>query len=147
MIGDAYDRREVESCFPDREGVVNLCGRLTLMQSAALIQRARVLLTNDTVAMHFGVATGTMTVVSFGPTHPKVLLPEGIENVTVLQGKLACAPCFWQGMARHVSNFGDANFPGCPYGQTGSPCLDTVTVSEVVSDVKTILETSRVSSH
>ncbi len=144
VVGDEYDRQEVESCFPDKEGVINLCGGLTLMQSAALIQHAGILLTNDTVALHFGVALGTRMVALFGPTHPKALLPDGIKNITVLQGKLPCVPCFWQGMEEHVSNFGDANFPGCAHGKTGSPCLNTVTVSEVVSVIESILNKSEV---
>jgi ADP-heptose:LPS heptosyltransferase len=146
VVGDEYDRRELESILLDRDGVVNLCSKLTLMQSAALIQRAKLLLTNDTVAMHFGVATGAQTVALFGPTHPKALVPEGIKHVRILQGKLACVPCFWQGMSGHVSNFGDANFPGCSYSDTGSPCLDTVTVSKVVIEIKAIMESTKVGS-
>ena len=47
---------------------VNTCGNLTLRQSAALIGRARLLITNDSAPQHFASAMGTPVVTLFGPT-------------------------------------------------------------------------------
>jgi ADP-heptose:LPS heptosyltransferase len=137
IVGDMNDAQEVKSHFQCSDSVINLCGRLSLKHTAALLKRARVLVTNDTISMHFAVALRTPAVALFGPTHPKALLPDNATNVIPLQGKLPCVPCFWQGMPNHISNFGDANFPGCPKGNSGSPCLETITVSEVLKAIET----------
>src|SRR5207249_9991238 len=49
---------------------VNACGRLTLRQSAEVIRRAAVLVTNDSAPLHFAQAVGTPTVAIFGSTVP-----------------------------------------------------------------------------
>src|ERR1051325_8007626 len=60
----------------DRQGgggrwrAVNGCGSLTLRQSAEVILRAAVLVTNDSAPLHFAQAVGTVTVAIFGPTVP-----------------------------------------------------------------------------
>src|SRR5262249_16788105 len=51
-----------------RRRVVNACGKLTLRQSAALIGRAQVLVTNDSAPLHLATAVGTPIVALFGPT-------------------------------------------------------------------------------
>ena len=142
IVGDTHDRKEVVSSFSNLDKVFNLCGKLSLMNTAAIVKHAEFLVTNDTVTLHFAVALGTPTVALFGPTHPKVILPSDSRNVRVIQGKLPCVPCFWQGMSSHVSNFGDANFPGCPRSSDKSPCLDTISPTEVLDTISGLL-TSR----
>jgi ADP-heptose:LPS heptosyltransferase len=139
VVGDDVDSREAEPWFGKGKRVVNLCGKLSLRDTAALLKYAKVLVTNDTVTMHLAVIAGIPTLALFGPTHPSALLPEGIGNVRYIQAKLPCAPCFWQNMPHHVSNFGDANFPGCPMGNGLSPCLSTITVSEVCMEIGRLL--------
>src|SRR5437899_10309561 len=51
---------------------VNACGRLTLRQSAEVIGRAAVLVTNDSAPLHFAQAVGTPTVAIVGSTVPSV---------------------------------------------------------------------------
>ncbi len=46
------------------------CGTLTLRESAALLARCRLLVTNDSAPLHFAQAVGTPTVAVFGPTLP-----------------------------------------------------------------------------
>ena len=139
VVGDEIDSLEAKPWFKDNPRVVDLCGKSSLRETAALLKRAKALVTNDTVAMHMAVVMGTPTVALFGPTHPKALLPENIKNIHFLQGKSPCVPCFWQNMPHHVSNFGDSNFPGCSFGDGSSPCLDTITVSDVQTEIDHIL--------
>ena len=47
---------------------INAAGRFTLRQSAELIRRCRLIVTNDSGPMHLGVATGTQVIALFGPT-------------------------------------------------------------------------------
>lgn len=50
--------------------IVDLSGRLDLLTLAALIQRARLLVTIDSAPMHLAAALGTPQVALFGPTNP-----------------------------------------------------------------------------
>lgn len=50
------------------ERVVNLAGRLTLKELAALVQRAKLVLTNDSAVMHLGYELCRPVVAIFGPT-------------------------------------------------------------------------------
>jgi predicted lipopolysaccharide heptosyltransferase III len=50
--------------------ILDLCGRIDLLALAALLQRARLLVTIDSAPMHLAAATGTPQVALFGPTNP-----------------------------------------------------------------------------
>ena len=60
-----------------RQPVIDLSGQLDLLSLAALIERARVLLTIDSAPMHLAGALGTPQVVLFGPTNPFHWRPRG----------------------------------------------------------------------
>ena len=94
---DAPLAEEIAGAVEGGEGrckTVNACGRLTLRQSAALIQQASVLVTNDSAPLHFAQAVGTPTVAIFGPTIPAFGFgPRGPRDVTVGVDGLACRPC------------------------------------------------------
>jgi lipopolysaccharide heptosyltransferase II len=73
---------------------VNTCGKLTLRQSAALIARARVLVTNDSAPLHVATAMGTPIVAVFGPTLPEFGFgPIRSGDVALGVAGLACRPC------------------------------------------------------
>ena len=69
--------------------------RLTLRETAELLASAGVAVGNDSGLSHVAAATGTPTVMIFGPTDHGVLglLP---PNVRVLRRGLVCEPC-WDG--------------------------------------------------
>ena len=76
------------------------CGTLTLRESAALLGRCRLLVTNDSAPLHFAQAVGTPTVALFGPTLPSFgfgPLNPGDRVVEVTD--LACRPCSKHGPA------------------------------------------------
>lgn len=66
--------------------VVDLSGKTTLLTLAAIVRKARLLVTVDSAPMHFGAAWGTPQVVLFGPTNPFHWHPRS-ELAVVLQGK------------------------------------------------------------
>ena len=74
--------------------VHSAAGALTLRQSAALIARARILVTNDSAPLHLGTAVGTPIVALFGPTAPaQGFGPRGAGDVALGHAALACRPC------------------------------------------------------
>lgn len=88
---------DAELCRPIAEGigsnVLNLTGKTTLRQLCAVLARCRVLLTNDSGAMHVGYAVGTRVVAIFGSTEPAATGPVG-EGHVVVRNKVDCSPCF-----------------------------------------------------
>lgn len=74
--------------------VVDATGKLSLLASAELIRRARVLVTNDSAPLHLASAMGTPTVALFGPTVPALGFgPLGTEHALVEVASLPCRPC------------------------------------------------------
>ncbi len=98
---------------------VNACGRLTLRQSAEVIRRAAVLVTNDSAPLHFAQAVGTPTVAIFGSTVPAFGFgPRGPRDRVVQRDGLSCRPCSAHGP------------PSCPLGH--HLCMKSLAVEDVL---------------
>lgn len=105
-----------------RRPVVQACGRLTLRQSAALIGRAAVLVTNDSAPLHLAQAVGTPTIALFGPTVPAFGFgPRGARD-RVLEMALDCRPCSPHGP------------PACPLGH--HRCMTQLSVEQVLDTIE-----------
>lgn len=73
---------------------LNACGKATVRQSAALIARARLLVTNDSAPQHFATAVGTPVVALFGPTVVEFGFgPIRDGDVALGVAGLSCRPC------------------------------------------------------
>jgi len=75
------------------EAAVNLGGRTTLRELAALYRRAALLVTTDSGPMHLAAAVVAPVVALFGPTDPRRTGPYGPGH-TVLESPVDCRPCF-----------------------------------------------------
>ena len=114
----------VAAAAPDR--VHSAAGSLSLRASAALIQRAAVLVTNDSAPLHFATAVGTPVVALFGPTTPMFGFgPRGSRDRVVELEGLGCRPC-----SRHGPQV-------CPLGH--HHCMRKLSVEEVQAAVLAIL--------
>jgi heptosyltransferase-2 len=72
----------------------NAAGALSLRESAALIERAAVLVTNDSAPLHLATGVGTPIVAIFGPTVPAFGFgPLGADDVIVEHHAMPCRPC------------------------------------------------------
>ncbi len=72
----------------------NAAGRLSLLQSAELIGRCRILVSNDSAPMHLAVAMRTPVIAIFGATVPEFgFAPLGIHDEIIQTHGLACRPC------------------------------------------------------
>jgi len=102
---------------------VTLCGPLTLRQSAAVIRKAAVLVTNDSAPLHFAQAVATPTVAIFGPTLPSFGFgPRGPRDQALGVDGLACRPCSAHGPAR------------CPLGH--HLCMQSLRVEDVLHAIE-----------
>ncbi len=77
-----------------KTGCLNFAGKLSLLQSAEVIKRCKLLLSNDSAPMHIAVAMGTPVVAIFGATVPEFgFAPYGPKDIVVETRGLPCRPC------------------------------------------------------
>ncbi len=95
LIGAKEDEAyvaEVLEPLPAGPALRNLCGRLTVPELAALLQRSHLFIGNDSGPLHLAVAAGIPTVSFFGPETPDLYGPRGDAHAILYQG-IACSPC------------------------------------------------------
>jgi heptosyltransferase-2 len=128
LIGGKEDE-ELCSRIRDQVGssqVAVAAGTLSLLQSAELIRRCAVLLTNDSAPMHLAVAMGTSVIALYGATVPEFgFAPYGNHSVVLETKGLACRPCSIHGGNR------------CPIETFD--CMRRISTDSVVKSVKEML--------
>ena len=103
---------------------INACGILTLRQSAALLGRAAVLVTNDSAPLHLATAMGTPIVALFGPTVTAFGFGPIRAGDVALDVDLQCRPCSSHGP------------PHCPLGH--HRCMRDLTVEAVIAAIEDV---------
>lgn len=86
--------------------IVNLTGKTSLLESAAIINRAQVIVTNDTGMLHFSEQLGKKTIALMGPA------PFGFpsrSSTVIMEKNLYCRPCSKHGQGPCVN----PNFQQC----------------------------------
>lgn len=90
VLAGGSDAMAMSASLP---GVINLAGKTNLRQLVALLERAALVIANDTGPMHIAAALGRPLVTMFGPTSPIQTGPyRRIESVVHLD--IPCSPCF-----------------------------------------------------
>jgi len=97
-----------------------LIGDTTLAEYAALVERAKLVICNDTLPMHLSDAVRTPVVVLFSGTDYEEQWQPRATRARLLRRETSCHPCY---------------LFECPIGQ---PCLD-ISPEEVVEEVETLL--------
>jgi heptosyltransferase-2 len=95
VIGSDDDRLLAAEIVAASHGrAIDATGQLSLLASAELIGRCRVLVTNDSAPLHLASAMNTPTVAIFGPTVPEFGFgPLAERHRVVGHAALACRPC------------------------------------------------------
>ena len=96
LIGGPGDRdaaEEIRSLLDIDSKLINLCGKTSIPELAAVIERCDALVTGDSGAMHIAAAVGTSIVALFGSTDPIQTGPVGSMPTRVIYKKLHCSPC------------------------------------------------------
>lgn len=75
-----------------RRSFVDLCGKTDLATATAILSIADVFISNDMGLAHIAAATGTPTIVIFGPTKDETTRPLG-PHVEVIREHIDCSPC------------------------------------------------------
>ena len=112
-----FAERVLAAC---QSNVIDLVGRTSLRQLAALLDLAERVVCHDTGPLHIAAALGKPTVAIFGPTNPARTGPYS-DAARVVAHPLGCAPCY-----RRV----------CPYGHQN--CRRPLEVETVLAEVRSL---------
>jgi len=107
-----------------RTGPVNLAGKTTLLQAAALCSRSRLFVGVEGGLMHLAAAAGTPVVALYGPMRPELTRPRR-DNFFPVYHPLPCSPCLQL---------------ECPY--SASPrgrCMEKISLEDVLAAVRRAL--------
>jgi lipopolysaccharide heptosyltransferase II len=123
VVGGKGEKTDGDRIIDGRRGL-NLAGKTSLIETAAIIEKSSVLLSGDSGVLHMGVGLGRPTVSLFGPGIAKKWAPRGDRHI-VINRKLPCSPC---------TKFGYT--PKCPIK---TRCMADINVAEVVAAVDKLL--------
>lgn len=101
----------------------NLAGQTNLLSLAAVLQRAKLMVTTDTGPMHIAAAVETPAIALFGPTAPWRTGPYGRQHQAIV-ANTTCAPCFKR---------------TCPILET-KKCMKDITVAQVIRAMENKLQ-------
>lgn len=94
LIGGKEDMELCEGIRQQAPSAINCAGALTVRQSAELLRRCRLVVTNDSAPMHLAVAVGTPVIAIYGATVPEFgFAPRGTFDVVLEKKGLPCRPC------------------------------------------------------
>lgn len=124
IFGSAGEKSLGESvCGQIGENVVNICGRTTLREAFALIDKCRLFITNDSGLMHAAAALNVPQIAIFGSTNHITTSPSS-DKSHIIRVPTSCSPCLK---------------PDCP---TDHRCMKAVSVDMVCSLAEKIMNTS-----
>lgn len=126
LAGSAGERGRCAEVVAACPGAIDLSGRTTVSELAALVGRAAVCVTNDSGPMHLAVALARPVVSVFGPTDEVWIGPYG-RPAAVVRRPMECAPCYLRSLRR------------CPNDHA---CMRQVEPREVIARVEAALATA-----
>lgn len=110
------------------EAAINMAGKTTLRQMAAMLKKCTIYIGNDAGTMHMASSLGLPVVALFGPTCPHRFGPWG-QGHSLLQKPMPCNPC---GHAEHRDR--------CAVCIMDRPyCIEDITIAEVQGTIKQVL--------
>lgn len=131
LLGGKDDEENGDEISKQTNGnVVNLCGKLSLHQSAYVVKNSQLLITNDTGLMHIGAAFQKRIISLWGNTTPAFGMYPYYGNSEVKQtlfenNNINCKPC---------SKIG---FNSCP--KKHFKCMEDLDVKNIINEVKLLL--------
>ena len=106
-----------------RSSPLIMTGHSTLAETAALIEKCTLFISNDSGLLHVARAVNTPAIGIFGPTNPR-RTGSYPDLSAVFRKDLACSPCY-EGKPVHCDHF---------------ECLNLITVDDMIDEVKKRLD-------
>ena len=129
FVGTASDRVRVEEVIrtlPEGVRAANLAGMTRVDILLSILQKSRLLVSNDSGPLHLASMMGTPTVGFFGAESARVFGPRAATSINI-DKQLYCSPCL------NVYNFKDYD---CPYGMK---CMKDISPEEALEAVSKLL--------
>jgi heptosyltransferase I len=123
LIGSAEERAACENIAAAAPGALNLAGKTSVTELAALLRGCAVCVTNDSGPMHLAVALERPVVSLFGPSDPLWIGPYRRPDA-VVNADLPCSPCYLRELSR------------CPHGHA---CMQQISGDAVIRRVEATL--------
>ncbi len=122
---DSYSKYLVKNISPSGISAVNQC---SLKESMALIKRSRLFISSDTSLLHIASAMNVPCIGLYGPTANTAYYPYFHQSSVIVGGNQpSCAPCL------NTNRFAQCRQEG------KAPCMEAISVSEVLEAVKSKL--------
>ncbi len=122
LVGDEKDAEIAERIMKDvknKSAVFNACGKTNLLQLAALLERATLVIANDSGVMHMASYLDVPVLAIFGPTNPVQYAPWSSKS-HVVKSAAFCTAC---------------QKPQCRYAHE---CMDFLQTEDVIKEVEKI---------
>lgn len=123
LVGST-DELDVSQAVYERAGQkpVILTGKTDLAEAVAVLAEVDMLISNDMGLAHIAPATGTKTIVIFGPTNPETTRPFSENALMIRRSDVDCSPCMLR---------------DCPIDHR---CMTRITPDGVFENAKSFLE-------
>lgn len=100
-ISNKADKHIVDKVVAASNGkVISLAGKTSIMEMAAVIKKAKFVISNDTGPMHIAAALKIPVFALFGPANPDKTGPYGAIH-TIISANAPCAPCYRKKKCNH----------------------------------------------
>ncbi len=93
IVGTKAESSIAETILAKAKGCENLCGQTTLSELYQIFRTGKLLVSNDSGAMHMATVAGLPVVAVFGPTVLEFGYRPWTTNAVVVQNQLSCRPC------------------------------------------------------
>lgn len=120
VTGSKAERGLCEYIASRIDGAVSIAGKTSLRETAAIIERMSLFITNDTGPMHMAFALGIPTVALFCPTDPELCGPYNFKDAVIIKKPIICKPCTGKACLIPV-------------------CMEQITVEEVITATKRLI--------
>ncbi len=111
-----------------KEESINAAGELNIKQSAELMRKCSIFISNDSGPMHMAAAMGTKTIGLFGPNTPKLWGPYGKHNISIWKPKQGCP---------YIDNTKRELIPA-KLTKNQLTCMDAISVDDVLNAAEKI---------
>lgn len=126
LTGSNDDKEFSEQILNISPNIISFCGKLDIMENAALLSKCNLVISGDTGPLHIAAAAGTNVIGLYGAAPTSRTGPYG-SHATTLYSSRNCVPC---------------NRRKCKYIKKGdiyTPCMEDLTANLVFNKIKEIL--------
>jgi heptosyltransferase-2 len=126
LVGGNNDKKMFNVISKAGTNIYNFAGVTNIMQSAAVISKAKFVISNDSAPAHLSAAVSTPIIAIFGPTAEGFgFIPYSEKSKVVDIGKLYCRPCSSHGSKK------------CPEGHF--KCMNELSPEFIIDAVKSLV--------